>query len=96
MVQNVPKPLCIGECVLAVQLALNTDLHETRDTHDGLVGLVEHLPPGEDAARPGVLRLLGQEVGDVSHGPVGVGQLSVKESGGDVVLQQSLDYEIRI
>lgn len=73
-------------------VALNTDLHEAGDTHDGLVGLVEHLPPGDGAARrPGLLHFLGQEVGDVGHGPVGVAQLSVEEVGGDVVLQQSLD-----
>lgn len=78
-------------------VASNTDLHEAGDAHDGLVGLVKHLPPGEHAARrPGVLRLLGQEVGDVGHGPVGVGQLSVEEAGSDVVLQQSLNYQIRI
>lgn len=66
---------------------LFTDLHEARDAHYGLVGLVEHLPPGEGAARrPGVIRLPWQEVGDVGHGPVGVGQLSVEKAGGDVVL----------
>lgn len=72
--------------------ALYTDLHEAGDAHNGLVGLVEHLPPGEDAARrPGVVRLLGQEAGEVVHGPAGVGQLSVEEAGGEVVLQQSLE-----
>lgn len=52
---------------------LQADLHEAGDAHDCLVGLIEHLPPGEDAARRlGVVYFLGQEVGDVSHGPVSV------------------------
>lgn len=69
-------------------------LHEAGDAHDGLVGLVEHLPPGEGGARgPGVVRLLGQEVREVGNGPVGVSQLSVEELGCDVVLQHRLDRE---
>lgn len=71
-------------------------LHEAGDTQDGLVRLIEHLPPGEGAVRPlGVLGLLGQESGDVGHGPAGVTQLSVEDAGSDVVLQQSLECQSR-
>ena len=77
--------------------ACETDLHEAGDAHDGLVGLVEHFPPREDAAgRPTVVHLLRQEVGNVGHGPVGVGQLSVEQLGSDVVLQQRLEFQVRI
>ena len=58
---------------------LSSDLHEAGDAHDGLVCLVEHLPPGEGAARGrGRSCLPGQEVGHVGHGPVSLGQLSVE------------------
>ncbi|TNN33038.1 Replicase polyprotein 1a [Liparis tanakae] len=70
-------------------LCVDTDLHEAGDAHDGLVGLVEHLLPGEAAGGRGLL--LGQEVGDVIRGPAGVDQLGLEESGGGVVLQQSLE-----
>ncbi len=71
---------------------LQAHLHEAGDTHNGLIGLIEHLPPGEGAAPwLGVLCLLGQEVGDVGHSPASVAQLGVEEAGGDIVLEQSLE-----
>lgn len=66
---------------------LDTDLHEVGDAHDGLIGLVEHIPPGEVAAWwLLVICLLGQEAGDVLYGPVRVSKLSAEDSGSDVVL----------
>lgn len=49
----------------------DTDLHEAGYAHDGLVRLVEDFPPGEGGAvGMRVLRIFGQEVGDVLHSPL--------------------------
>lgn len=66
-----------------------TDLHELRYTHDGLVRLIEHLPPGEGAVTLSHW-LIGQEVGDISHSPISVNKPSVEDACCDVVLQKSL------